>query len=129
MVVEVTAPFEPFFTEPEFNVPIILDSLASGQASPSLSKSKWFAIPSPSISFVQVNFGLALDRLEDAQLKVAFATPPKFEVPATPYNLKYLYFLPTWRLLVSTKVAGGVKVSEETGAVFKLSHNTLSTDP
>jgi hypothetical protein len=46
------------------------------------------------VSFVQVNLGLALDRFEDANLNVAFATPPKLVVPATPYNLKYLYFLP-----------------------------------
>ena len=118
-----------FTTDPVVSVPITPASLASGQPSPSLSKSKWFGIPSPSKSFVQVNFGFALDRLEEAKLKVAFATPPKPEVPATPYNLKYLYFFPTWRLLVSTKVAGGVNVNEETAAVFKLSHNTLSAEP
>ena len=86
-------------------------------------------MPSPSLSFVQVNFGLALDRFEDAKLNEAFATPPKLEVPATPYNLKYLYFLPACKLFISTRVAGGVKVSEEIGAVFKLSQSTLSTDP
>ena len=86
--------FAKLTTFPVVSVPITPASFASGQASPSLSKSKWFGMPSPSKSFVQVNFGLALDRLEDAKLKVAFATPPKLEVPATPYNLKYLYFLP-----------------------------------
>jgi hypothetical protein len=30
---------------------------------------------------------------------------------------------------VSTSVAGGVYVKEETGAVFRSSHNTLSTEP
>ena len=79
---------------PVVSAPVTPASFASGHPSPSESKSKWFGIPSLSVSFEQVNLGLALDRVEDAKLNVAFATPPKLEVPATPYNLKYLYFLP-----------------------------------
>ena len=79
---------------PVVSVPITPASFASGHPSPSESKSNWFGIPSPSVSFVQVNLGLALDRLVEDKLNVAFATPPKLEVPATPYNLKYLYFFP-----------------------------------
>ena len=78
---------------------------------------------------VQFSFGLALDRFEEARLNVAFVTPPELEVPATPNNLKYLYFLPACRLLVSTKVAGGGLADEAIAAVFKLSHNTLSAEP
>ena len=50
VVVEVTTPPVPFFTEPEVRVPFTPDSFASGQPSPSESKSKRFGIPSPSVS-------------------------------------------------------------------------------
>ncbi len=95
-VVEVAVPDGEvkFTTEPVVSVPVTPASFASGHPSPSESKSKLFGIPSESVSFEQVNLGFALDRFEDAKLNVAFATPPKLEVPATPYNLKYLYFLP-----------------------------------
>ena len=56
VVVDVTAPPVPFFTEPLFKVPLTPDSFASGQPSPSLSKSNRFGIPSPSESIsVQLN--------------------------------------------------------------------------
>jgi hypothetical protein len=46
------------------------------------------------MSFTQDGFGFALDRVDAAKLNFAFATPPKLDVPDTPYNLKYLYFFP-----------------------------------
>ena len=74
---------------------VVPDSNASLHPSPSESKSKWLGIKSPSERPVKHNgLGLALALVEVAKLKVAFATPPKLDVPATPYNLKYLYFLP-----------------------------------
>ena len=50
MLVEVTAPPVPFLIEPELKVPVTPDSFASGQPSPSESKSNRFGIPSPSVS-------------------------------------------------------------------------------
>ena len=47
-------------TDAEVNVAVILASLTSGQASPSESKSWWFKIPSPSVSFEQSILGCAL---------------------------------------------------------------------
>ena len=52
VVVEVTAPPDPFFTEPELKVPFTPDSFASGHPSPSESKSKRLGIPSPSKSAI-----------------------------------------------------------------------------
>ena len=54
VVVDVTAPPVPFFTEPELSVPFTPASFASGQPSPSESKSNWFGIPSPSVSASQL---------------------------------------------------------------------------
>ena len=55
MVVEVTALPVPFFTDPEDKVPVTPDSFASGQPSPSESRSKLFGIPSLSASqFVEI---------------------------------------------------------------------------
>ena len=48
--VEVTFPFTPFLTEPEFKVPVTPASTASVQPSPSESKSNLFGIPSLSVS-------------------------------------------------------------------------------
>ena len=50
VVVEVTAPLAPFFTAPEFKVPLTPASMASVQPSPSESKSSLFGIPSLSVS-------------------------------------------------------------------------------
>ena len=50
MVVELTVPFAPFFTDPAFNVPYTAASFASGQPSPSESKSNRLGMPSLSVS-------------------------------------------------------------------------------
>ena len=50
VVVEVTAPPVPFFTEPALKVPFTPDSFASGQPSPSESKSSLLNMPSLSVS-------------------------------------------------------------------------------
>ncbi len=49
-VVEVIFPFKPFLMVPVVNDPFTPDSKASGQLSPSLSKSNRFGIPSLSVS-------------------------------------------------------------------------------
>ena len=66
--------------------------MASEQPSPSESKSKWFGIPSPSVSFVQAFFGFALGFVEADKTNVAFVIPPIPDVPAIPISLKYLNF-------------------------------------
>ena len=78
LVVEVAVPdgVVKFTTDPVVSVPITPASLASGQPSPSLSKSNWFGIPSPSVSLVQVNFGFELGLVLVAKLNVASAIPP-----------------------------------------------------
>ena len=56
VVVDVTAPPVPFFTEPELSVAFTPASFASGQPSPSESKSNRLGMPSPSRSGIaQVN--------------------------------------------------------------------------
>ena len=54
VVVLVVAPAGRLITVPVVNVPITPASLASGQPSPSLSRSKWFGIPSVSLLSLQV---------------------------------------------------------------------------
>jgi hypothetical protein len=49
-VVDVTDPLSPFFTSPDNKTPLTPASFASGQPSPSESKSKPFGIPSLSSS-------------------------------------------------------------------------------
>ena len=66
VVVDVTAPPVPFFTEPELSVPFTPASFASGQPSPSESKSNWFGMPSPSLSQP-----IAVDWINPSNVQVA----------------------------------------------------------
>ena len=49
-----------FVTDAAAKVAVMLASFASGQLSPSESKSRWLKIPSPSVSLVQDILGCAL---------------------------------------------------------------------
>ena len=81
-VVVLTTPFNPFFTVPVDKVPETPASSASGQLSPSESKSKRFAIPSLSVS---------VSKKQEAKT----ANPPVPEVAVPPEILKLTSEIPT----------------------------------
>ena len=81
-LVVLTTPFNPFFTVPVVKVPDTPASNASGQPSPSESKSKRFAIPSLSVS-------------KSKKQEAKTAKPPVPEVAVPPFILKLTSEIPT----------------------------------
>ncbi|MFN5422433.1 MAG: hypothetical protein ACK5AO_04125 [bacterium] len=76
VVVAVVEPAVRFTILPGFKVPVTPASLASGQPSPSESKSWKFGFPSASVSEVQVVLGNALVLVVVGRFNLTSAIPP-----------------------------------------------------